>query len=82
MVDYCRGVAEKYLGAGSWIEAAAPTMGAEDFAFYLKEIPGAFLWLGLGEESPALHTPAFDFNDKVIEQGILMLTGLIFDFLG
>ena len=82
MVDFCRAAAEKYLGLDKWIEPEHPTMGAEDFAFYLKQVPGAFLWLGLGEKSPGLHTPAFDFNDNVIEQGILMLSGLIFDFLG
>ena len=81
MVDFCRRTAGKYLGPDKWIEPEHPTMGAEDFAFYLKQVPGAFLWLGLGEKSPALHTPAFDFNDNVIQQGILMLSGLIFDFL-
>lgn len=81
MVDFCRSVVGRYLGSDKWIEPEFPTMGSEDFAFYLKEVPGAFLWLGLGEKSPALHTPVFDFNDDVIEQGILMLSGLIFDFL-
>lgn len=52
-----------------------PSMGAEDFAFYLQEIPGAFLWLGLqpeGEPVPSLHHPCFDFNDNAIPTAIRM----------
>jgi amidohydrolase len=81
MVDLGRRIAEKYLGKKSWIEADAPTMGAEDFAFFLDEVPGAFFWLGLGKDSPQLHSPVFDFNDKVIEKGVTFLTGLALEFL-
>lgn len=51
----------------------SPSMGAEDFAFYLEKIPGAFFWLGLqpeGEPLPSLHHPRFDFNDEVIPTAI------------
>lgn len=50
-----------------------PSMGAEDFAFYLESIPGAFFWLGLqpeGEQLPTLHHPCFDFNDDAIPTAI------------
>jgi len=51
-------------------------MGAEDFAFYLQKIPGALLMLGLGEGWPNLHNPEFDFNDRVLEPGIMTLAAL------
>lgn len=50
-----------------------PSLGAEDFAFYLEKIPGAFWWLGLGSEERGnvpLHNPCFDFNDDAISLGI------------
>ncbi len=50
-----------------------PSLGAEDFAFYLEELPGAFWWLGLGNKdcsSAPLHNPCFDFNDDVIALAI------------
>ena len=50
-----------------------PSLGSEDFAFYLEHIPGAFWWLGLAEPEEVnipLHNPKFDFNDKAIALGI------------
>ncbi len=38
---------------------AAPSMGAEDFAFMLAERPGCYVWLGggRGRPEPGLHNP-------------------------
>ncbi len=50
-----------------------PSLGAEDFAFYLGKIPGLFWWLGLGSkhgEYVPLHNPNFDFNDDAIKLGV------------
>lgn len=46
----------------------APTMGGEDFAYYLQEKPGAFIFLGNGD-SAGLHHPKYDFNDEAIPYG-------------
>ena len=45
-----------------------PSMGAEDFAFYLQEKPGAYIWIGNGA-SAALHHPGYDFNDDILALG-------------
>lgn len=42
-----------------------PTMGAEDFAFYLQEVPGCFFFVGNGE-SAYLHNEHYDFNDAIL----------------
>ncbi|MCK8067857.1 amidohydrolase [Cobetia sp. 1CM21F] len=42
-----------------------PTMGAEDFAFYLREIPGCFFFVGNGD-SAYLHNEHYDFNDDIL----------------
>ena len=52
-----------------------PSMGAEDFSFFLEKVPGVFCWLGLAQEnreSFPLHSPFFDFNDEAIIHGIAM----------
>jgi amidohydrolase len=67
-----RSLAEEYLPAGSWREMDKPSMGAEDFAYYLPGREGAMFHLGLGESSPGIHTCSFDFNDDVLGTGILM----------
>ena len=49
-----------------------PSMGAEDFAYLLRERPGCYVWLGngLGEGGCLLHSPHYDFNDEIIPLGI------------
>ncbi|MCB8889209.1 M20 metallopeptidase family protein [Vreelandella malpeensis] len=42
-----------------------PTMGAEDFAFYLQEVPGCFFFVGNGD-SAYLHNEHYDFNDDIL----------------
>ncbi len=53
-----------------------PTMGAEDFAYYLAYAPGAFLRLGVGEDVAPLHTPTYNFSDAALPFGIEVLAHL------
>ncbi|MEO6276324.1 M20 aminoacylase family protein [Roseateles sp.] len=50
-------------------EALRPAFTSEDFAFMLRERPGAYLWLGQGGERP-LHHPCYDFNDEALPYGV------------
>ncbi len=47
------------------------SMAAEDFAFMLEKIPGAYIWLGNGSEqnSHSLHSSNYDFNDEILPIG-------------
>ena len=81
-VQRAQGVVTRHLGEAAWQAEHPPTMGAEDFAFYLSRLPGALLRLGLGEKWPPLHSAEFDFNDRSIEQGIVALAGLALDVCG
>lgn len=80
-VDFLRQVVARYLGEPSWVPELPPTMGAEDFAFYLARVPGVFLRLGLGEGSASLHNPSFDFNDAALEAGITVMAALALESL-
>jgi hippurate hydrolase len=74
--DYALGVAEDLFGARSVLELPNPSMTAEDFAFYLEKVPGAFIWLGVGEDVSGLHTPQFSFDEDVLARGSALLTAL------
>jgi amidohydrolase len=56
--------------------APRPAFTAEDFAFLLRERPGAYLWLGQGaadrgpDDERPLHHPGYDFNDAAIPYGV------------
>jgi amidohydrolase len=46
----------------------APAMTGEDFAWYLQERPGAFVWIGNGpaEHGRELHNSSYDYNDAIL----------------
>lgn len=46
-----------------------PVFASEDFSFYLLNKPGAFFFLGSAykENDLFLHSPNFNFNEKLIE---------------
>lgn len=54
------------------IAQAQPKYTAEDFAYYLKKVNGAFAWLGIGDEqhTAPLHSPNFDFDEKALLTGL------------
>jgi len=54
--------------AGAVQTDIAPVMGGEDFADFLTERPGAFIFVGNGD-SAALHHPTYEFNDDAIAAG-------------
>lgn len=81
-IEFAKATATKYLGEEAVLEVEHPSMCAEDFAFYLNEHPGAFIWLGTGQEgSQSLHHPKFNIDENILETGSLFLSALAFDFL-
>jgi amidohydrolase len=67
--------AERDLAADSVLAAGlplrrgmAPAMTGEDFAWYLHQRPGAFVWIGNGpsDRGRALHNASYDFNDAIL----------------
>ena len=66
-------VIQRYLGQHSIQETVEPSLAGEDFAKFLKRVPGNFCWLGVGEEgSYPIHHPKFNFNEEVMKTGVLL----------
>ena len=82
MAEFARNVAGKY---GLRHDDVEPTMGAEDFAFYLQKVPGAFLTLGIYNEEKGIiyphHHPRFDVDEDVLHLGTAMEVALAMEFL-
>ena len=70
------GVAEDLFGGQSVLELPNPSMGAEDFAYFLEKVPGALIWLGIGEDVSGLHTPKFAFDEGLLPRGSALLAVL------
>jgi amidohydrolase len=81
VTELLRTTATELLGTESVVELPEPTMGAEDFAFYLEKVPGAMCRLGTGCPS-LLHTPKYDFGDAPLPAGMTLLVGAALRFLG
>ncbi|MDQ3865130.1 MAG: M20 family metallopeptidase [Actinomycetota bacterium] len=69
-------VAGDLFGGESILELPSPSMGGEDFAFFLEKVPGAFIWLGVGEDVSGLHTPQFAFDEGILPRGTALLAAL------
>ncbi len=83
----CARVAGELFGKDKVRKGELPSMGAEDFAYMLRERPGCYAWLGNGVTSGApgmpesggctLHSPHYDFNDEVLPLGIAYWVKLV-----
>ena len=77
--EFCVEVMQEIVGAKNVEANVVPTMGAEDFAFMLQEVPGCYVWIGngMGEHRDAghglgpcmLHNGSYDFNDELLPLG-------------
>lgn len=77
---------KKSAGIENVVLSNAKTL-AEDYAYYLNEIPGFLFELGgyntnESIEAPAHHTPDFFIDDSSLLLGVKVMTNLALDFLG
>ncbi|MGB8622819.1 MAG: M20 aminoacylase family protein [Paracoccaceae bacterium] len=71
-----RAAAEAVAGDQELMTGLAPSMAAEDFAFMLQTVPGAYIWLGNGDAGAGrnLHSPHYRFNDGILPIGVQYFT--------
>lgn len=69
-------VAKQIVGENH-VELASPIMIAEDFAYYVKEVPGCFMFVGAGNEETGAgyghHHPKFDVDERSMKIAMQML---------
>jgi len=76
MVDFVEKITAKTLGKER-IRHIEPVMGGEDFAYYLKKVPGAFLFFGMGDGTQyPHHHPGFDIDEKALPEAAYLMTAL------
>jgi len=88
---FARRVMTEMVGAENVMEFE-PTMGSEDFSYYLLEKPGCYFLIGNGDGSHResghgmgpcmLHNPSYDFNDDLIPLGATLWVRLAEAWLG
>lgn len=86
LVDVISDVVTELLGAEHLVLLEQPSMGSEDFAYYLEHVPGVFFRLGSRDERSAtrgpLHNPKTLFSEKAIPTGVIIFVGAVFKLTG
>ena len=61
------------------------TMGSEDMAFMMDEIPGCYIFIGSNNSEKGLdakhHHPRFDFDEEALTNGAALLSAAIMDII-
>lgn len=68
--------AEEIVGEEHVVLIGRPSMGSEDFACYLENVPGVMFRLGCSDDLASvkpLHTPEFDIDESALEIGVNIL---------
>ena len=56
------------------IFAVNPSMGGEDFSYYLEKVPGAFMFVGVGNDAKGIiypqHHPKYDIDEDALAYGM------------
>jgi amidohydrolase len=69
--------AAKIVGDANVLVLPHPSMGADDFGYFAREVPSVYFRLGIrqeGVEAYDLHHPKFSFDEAIIPIGAKLLT--------
>ena len=86
MAAFAGGCAKEVLGEDHVItHVDNPNMGGEDFAYYLAEVPGAFMFLSSANHAKgtdvAHHNPKFNVDEDVFWKGSAAFVNIAEKFL-
>ena len=75
-VDIARDAASTVVNDSGVMGLPYPSLGGEDFSYYLEHVPGCFVRFGAmkkGFENAPAHSPFFDFDEKALPVGAAFL---------
>jgi hippurate hydrolase len=70
------------VGERGMVRLEHPSMGGEDFSYYLEEVPGCYMRFGArgeGQEYIPLHSSSFDIHEGVLRVGAACFDQLVRD---
>jgi amidohydrolase len=83
MTAYVQRIAGDLLGEEN-AKPCKPTLGGEDFSFFLQKIPGAMFFLGVHDPAAGApimnHDPRFNPDERAIPIGVKLLSLLVTEF--
>ena len=75
-------VAKNLVGDKNVVTDIEPSMGGEDFSYFLNKKPGSYLYIGQKDDNHKahLHTTKYDFNDNLLPIGVNFWVDLVKSF--
>ena len=78
VVDIIKELGEELLGKDKVTLKELPSMGADDFSFFLEKVKGAYYYLGSGNQSKGwtapIHSEDFMVDEECIRTGVILQT--------
>ncbi|MFE8698413.1 M20 family metallopeptidase [Cytobacillus sp. FJAT-53684] len=85
LVNLLSEVVTETLGEEQLDYLLEPSLGGEDFSYYLQHVDGMLFRLGTRNENPAsqksLHNPGIIFDEKAISTGIITMSSFALKYL-
>ena len=85
LVQWLRNGPMKEVYGAENILPCTPSMGGEDFACYMAQTPGVFVWFGSGNPEKGIrfswHNPAFNVDDESLIYGAALYAQVALDWL-
>jgi amidohydrolase len=75
--------ASEILGAQMVEPLQRPSMGGEDFAYFLQRVPGTFFHLGVAPKGDIFpwHHPSFDLDESALKNGVQVMVYSAINYL-
>jgi amidohydrolase len=84
MAERVREVAKQVLPDAE-LDADERTMGSEDMAYMMDDIPGCYFFVGSANREQGLdaahHHPKFDFDESALPRGAALMAAAVVEFL-
>ncbi len=78
VVDVIKDIGEETLGKDKVSFKELPSLGADDFSFFLEKVRGAYYFLGCGNKSKnwtaPIHSENFKVDEECLKVGVLLQT--------
>ncbi len=85
LLNVWQGAAAKVVGMDRVLIHDKIMTGGDDAAYFQQKVPGVYWWLGIRNEDKGfihtLHSPHFDFNEKVLAIGAAVQAQAAVDYL-
>jgi amidohydrolase len=67
------------------LDADERTMGSEDMAYMMDDIPGCYFFVGSSNHAQGLdaahHHPKFDFDERALPRAAALMAAAVVEFL-